>query len=170
MSRQQHYLQLAAKVAKTSTHHTHKIGAVVVNRGRVVGMGANHLKTHPKSNHPFKSIHAELKAILNSGTDAQRATLYLYRETKRGETALAKPCTWCQELIAQSGITRIVFTNTLGVCVEKVDRRLGTCSVRNSDQNAISTGRIENSHASAEFRANCGYFSKSTSLGNYNKR
>jgi dCMP deaminase len=88
------------------------MGAVVVKKNKVIGMGFNKIKTHPKSNHPQKMIHAELDAILDcSEEDLIGADLYVFREYKNGEWACAKPCKHCQELISLCGVKNVFYTD-----------------------------------------------------------
>ncbi len=109
------YFDLAKKLSTKSDHHTHKLGCVIARGNRVAGIGFNKLKTTPKSNHPYKSIHAELDAIMNTNpTHLVGADLYIYRETKSGELATAKPCQYCQQLIKMIGIRRVFYTSKNG--------------------------------------------------------
>lgn len=105
----------AKKMSHMSNHAKANIGAVIVKNSKLVGMGFNKLKTHPRSNHPWKHIHAELDSILNSNTCTKGADLYLYRENKQGQLAMCKPCAFCQILLAQAGIRRIYFTTENGL-------------------------------------------------------
>ncbi len=105
------FFNLAKKLSEKSDYH-HKIGAVIVKKNRIVGIGFNKpAKTHPASNQPFKTIHAELDAILDSEReDLEGSTLYVYRELKDGSLANAKPCVHCQELINRYKIKKVFFT------------------------------------------------------------
>lgn len=110
--KQEHFLALARIISKKSDHHTHKMGAVLVKRNKVISVGFNKMKTHTKSNHPFKMIHAEFDAILGcSQEDLDGSDLYVFREYKNGELACAKPCPHCQKLIELSGIENVFYTN-----------------------------------------------------------
>lgn len=106
---------IAKRLAHKSDHHTHKLGAVVVRGNKIIGVGFNKMKTSPKSNHPFKSIHAELDAILSSHPDRLNGSdIYIYRQTSSGELAMAKPCLYCQDLIRAAGIRRAYYTRKGG--------------------------------------------------------
>lgn len=85
-----------------------RVGAVVVDGSRIVGVGTNNMvKSHPLY-YPA-NIHAELSAILNSSTTAG-CSIYIVRILKNGERANAKPCPRCEALIKQVGIRKVVFS------------------------------------------------------------
>ncbi len=106
------YFEAAKKMSLRSTHHQHKLGCVIVNKNKIIGMGFNKLKTHPDSNHPYKSTHAEFHAICNvlDVSMLKNADIYVYRATRNGKEALAKPCRYCEQLIRRHGIARIFYT------------------------------------------------------------
>lgn len=116
MARPMHrYLNLAKRLAQKSNHHSYKLGCVVVNKGKVVGLGYNKLKTHPKSNHEWSMIHAEFDAILGvSASDLHNAEVLVYREKKNGSVGLAKPCKCCEKMLREAGIKKVYYTNEMG--------------------------------------------------------
>lgn len=103
------YFTLAQQMAANASHSM-KHGAVLVKKGKVISVGFNKVKTHPKSPHPFNQIHAEVDAIFNSRTNLKGTELYIYRETKDGLPAMSKPCAHCQKLINSVGIKRIYYS------------------------------------------------------------
>lgn len=104
------FFKLAKRASKKSNHHTHHIGAVIVKGNRIVSIGYNQLKTHPKSYHDWGYLHAETKALLDAPRHLLRgSTIYLYRETKTGE-ALSKPCWYCERMLKDYGVTTVYFT------------------------------------------------------------
>jgi deoxycytidylate deaminase len=104
------FFDLAKKVSKLSNHKHHKIGSVIVRGGKVISVGTNNIKTHPRSTHPFKSLHAEMAAILLAKQDLKDCELYVFREIKNGKLALSRPCEYCWELIYASGIKEVHYT------------------------------------------------------------
>lgn len=105
------YFELAKALSTKSSYH-HKIGAVVVKKNRVLGVGFNKPeKTHPKSTNEFNTIHAELDAIIGvDDADLEGADIYVYREHANGKPAMSKPCPGCHELIKRVGISNIYYT------------------------------------------------------------
>lgn len=98
-------------ISQLGEHHTHKIGALIAKGKRLISVGWNKSKTHPKSTHPWKHIHAEMSAIINSNTSLRGCTMYVARIGKDNQLRNAKPCKYCMELIHTTGIKEIIFTN-----------------------------------------------------------
>lgn len=107
------FFLLAKQLAKKSLYH-HQIGAVVVKKNKPIGLGWNKPhKTHPLSRNAFKTVHAELDAILGLSRDELRgADVYVYREYKSGAPATSRPCTHCKELLRSVGIKNVFFTSS----------------------------------------------------------
>lgn len=109
-NRQLRLMDIARKVSKTGDYKF-RHGAVIARGSRVLGLGINSTKTHPKSNSRFKTIHAEHQALINSGlNEINGTTAYVYRETKQGTPANSKPCTSCAELLKASGIKKVYYS------------------------------------------------------------
>lgn len=105
------FFNLARAVSQKSQHPQHKIGAVIVQKNRPVSIGFNQLKTHRKSLHEWKSIHAEFHAVLGvSKNDLDGATIYVFREHKDGTPAMARPCPSCLKTLKLAGIKKIAYT------------------------------------------------------------
>lgn len=93
------YMKLALELAETACHQTSpnpSVGAIIVNEGEIVGMGA-HLKSG--------EAHAETLALEMAKERAKQATLYVTLEPCSHEGKQA-PCT---EAIIRSGIKRVVI-------------------------------------------------------------
>lgn len=103
--------RLATKLSKKSDHHTHKFGAVIAYKNDIISHGWNKLKTHPKSTHPWKHIHAEMDAIFKAGIKARGASLYVTRVNNNGHLNNAKPCPYCMAMIVASGIKKVFYTD-----------------------------------------------------------
>ncbi|MEH7380856.1 bifunctional diaminohydroxyphosphoribosylaminopyrimidine deaminase/5-amino-6-(5-phosphoribosylamino)uracil reductase RibD [Bacillus sp. JJ1533] len=100
--RDQDYMNLAINVAKAGVGQTTPnpvVGAVVVNEGRVVGIGA-----HLKAGEP----HAEVHAIQMAGENAKDATVYVTLEpcSHHGKTPP------CADLLVNSNVKRVVIATT----------------------------------------------------------
>lgn len=108
------FFEAARKASLKSTHRQHKIGCAIVYKNKVVSVGFNQLKTHPESTHPYKSIHAEFDAVYKCDPALlSESDIYVYREDKRGNLAIAKPCKYCEILIHNAGIRNIFYTHHL---------------------------------------------------------
>lgn len=107
----QRMFELARK-ASLKSHYKHKIGSVLVRKGKVVSFGHNKIKTNPRANTPFNMIHAELDVILNSQLkDFTDCSIYLYRELKNGQLAISKPCAHCKFMLDSLSIRNIYYSD-----------------------------------------------------------
>jgi len=87
-------------------------------RGTLIASATNsYTKTHPLMlhfgrkvgvvNRPF--LHAEVAALLKCGTKSPYA-ISIERRTRDGKTALAKPCSICEQAIKAWGVQRVSYT------------------------------------------------------------
>jgi deoxycytidylate deaminase len=68
-------------------------------------------KSHPKTLDPWKTIHAEFHALIGlSKGDSKGCVAYVYRETKDGKPANAKPCRTCEKALKLAGIKKVYYT------------------------------------------------------------
>ncbi len=101
--------RLAKNVSKLSQHPTHKLGAVLVVKGKPISVGHNQYKTHPEAK--YTGLHAEIQALKSSGKDIIRgSTMFVYREKKDGSLGLSKPCKDCMKELKKFGIKWICYT------------------------------------------------------------
>lgn len=119
------------------TKTRHKLGCVIVYRGRVISFGHNsNSKTSPlqkEYNHfrfdsdtPHK-LHAEVSALSkllnckNLSLDFSKVSVVVYREKQDGSTGMARPCESCMRLIKDLGIRNIYYTTDDGYCHEELN-------------------------------------------------
>ena len=126
------YFQIAKEEAEDfSDFGRIKIGSIVVYKHSVIGMGSNTLKTAPAQRvyNKFRGdqspeihrLHAEMQAISRARrnrSSLKGAKLFVYRETKRGELAMCRPCAACMQAIKDAGIKKIYYTTADGFCQE----------------------------------------------------
>lgn len=108
--KQEYFLAQARLASSKSDHHSHKIGCVIAKGNKVLGTGWNVLKTHPKSPHQYKSIHAEFMASIAAGDAIEGATAYIFRQQKDGTWANSKPCASCWKYLMELGIKEVVYS------------------------------------------------------------
>lgn len=113
------YLSTARFCATKSTaRNTH--GAVIVKGGRVLSVGWNKNRNHPKVVSPEHiksdcSYHAEEVAIREAGeANVKGAVIYVARINRNGHDRDSKPCSKCAALIEKVGIKRVIFTMEAG--------------------------------------------------------
>ena len=127
------YFAAARAISKMSDFPRVAVGAVAVYGHRIISSGYNSCKTdtvqkryniYRFSEETPASIHAEvmaLKGLMNrNDIDFKNVSLYVYRECKNGDTALARPCPSCLKLIADLGIRNIYYTNNGGFSHEEI--------------------------------------------------
>lgn len=115
------FFKLAKKLSEKSDHHSHHLGCVIVNKNSVISVGFNQLKTHSKSPHKYKMLHAEISALLgNTYRELKGCTAYIYREHRSGEKALAKPCPSCEIALKEAGIKKVCYTTEEGYKEERL--------------------------------------------------
>lgn len=115
-------LRIATKKASSSEFSRARMGAVIANKGRILSTGINEVRHYKKCPTPRKwknSLHAEQSAILkllNSGRQHELvgATLFVSRVNNFNRPMLAKPCSFCEELISIVGIKRVFYTTGKG--------------------------------------------------------
>lgn len=106
------FFDLAQKVSKKSTHRQFHLGSVIVKKNKVISIGFNQAKTHPKSTHRYNQIHAELDAIISAERkELRNCDIYIYREQADGRLAISKPCSYCESAILKAGIRRVFYTD-----------------------------------------------------------
>ena len=106
------FFQLA-KSASMNSNHRYRVGCVIALHGKPVTVGFNVCKSHPQyttCEHP--SIHAEVKAIINARCNLQGGIAYVYRETRNGKPALAKPCDLCYSILQEAGIKTVYYSTS----------------------------------------------------------
>ena len=124
----------ASKFSDYSKKNIH-IGAVVVHKDKVVGVGWNTNKTHPcqmkynkyresKSNRKYVSsehlpcLHAEVMALQHATRsfkgDLSKCSIFVYSEKKDGTTRLTRPCMGCSKMLKDLGVKNIYYTTDNG--------------------------------------------------------
>ena len=127
------YFKAAKAIAELSDFPKFKIGCCAVYKHKIISSGCNSTKTNPtqKRLNAYRfdadtpaTIHAELSCLLplinRRDIDFNNVSLYVYREYKNNELALARPCVSCMKLIAELGIRNIYYTNSGGFSHEEI--------------------------------------------------
>lgn len=146
LSKDEYFMGIVDAVSKRSTCLRHRIGAVIVSKGRVVATGYNGAPrgfphclnigclrdelgiSSGEQQQVCRAVHAEQNAIIQAagcGVDLEGATLYcgFY------------PCIICTKMIINAGITRVVYRepcpnwlggemfNTAGIALHKFEAK-----------------------------------------------
>lgn len=105
-----------ARQASLKSQSDPKLGAVVVKKNEEISFGFNDMKkTHPRATSPFKTLHAEIDALIGKSWDElEGSDVYVYREFKSGQLAMSKPCPSCELALRRAGIRRVFYTTNGG--------------------------------------------------------
>ena len=134
----QHYLDIAAECAKSATYSGPsrvQLGCVAVYHGTVLAKGCNLDKTHTtqdrynylrydanrESRYYPSKVHSEisvLSRIKYLDIDFSKVTLFIAREYKNGNPAMARPCLSCLAAAHETGIRTICYTTDNGYAIE----------------------------------------------------
>lgn len=113
-----------------------KIGCVVSYKGALIAKGHNTDKTNTTQSRynclryaesPTRYFaakgHAEILALIKIkylDIDFSKVKIFVYRETKNGKLAMARPCPSCMGFIKELGIKKIYYTTDCGFAYEEL--------------------------------------------------
>jgi len=113
----------AAREQALSNGRVYHLASILRRKGRVVRIGENTYKTHPrfKRQYPDGTWSAHMHAEMNVLRFAQPGDdLEVMRFLKSDEGfAMARPCAACMSYIKAAGIRRLKYTNEEGSWVEQ---------------------------------------------------
>lgn len=128
-NRQIRFFNIAKEISKLSDFKRAHIGAVVVEKNRIISTGHNASKTsttqykynwyRSHGDEAFKNcihrVHAEIAAlspIMNKkDINWSHVSIYVYRELSDGTRTCARPCEACSALIKKLGIKTVYYTD-----------------------------------------------------------
>tara|TARA_B100000123_G_C25703942_1_gene416624 strand:- start:316 stop:672 length:357 start_codon:yes stop_codon:yes gene_type:complete len=92
--------------------------AILKRKGKVIRMGENTNKTHPRFKRQYKDgtwgahMHAEMNVLRFSQPGDE---IEVVRFSKCGKhKTMAKPCKFCEEALIKAGISKVTYTNWEG--------------------------------------------------------
>lgn len=119
MPRHERFIERAVGIALTSDCRQ-RHGSIITKGPRLMSWSTNLRRNDPEVDHKAATYHAEdaamrelsRKARVTYGYgDFRGYTLYVARVSAKGEPVLSRPCSKCMYLIAQQGITTVIYTN-----------------------------------------------------------
>ena len=127
------YFKAAKAIAELSDFPRVKIGCCAVYKHKIISSGCNSMKTNPtqKRLNVYRfdadtpaTLHAELSCLLplisRKDISFSDVSLYIHREFKSGDLALARPCASCEALIRSLGIRNIYYTGSQSYISEEI--------------------------------------------------
>ena len=107
-----------AKNLAMGNKRVYHVAAILTRKGRVVRIGENTSKTHPrfKRQYPDGTWASHMHAEMNVLRFAQPGDeIEVMRFSKCGNNlTMAKPCYLCEEAMKKAGIKRVKYTNWSG--------------------------------------------------------
>ena len=115
----EYLINLAYKTSLTGRHSAAKVGAVLINGGRIIDKESN--MSRPFGDHN-RGFHAEERLIKRCGSYTKNSTLVVVRSNCKGKkSTMSRPCSKCFPLVVKSGIKKIIYVDWNGeTVVEKV--------------------------------------------------
>lgn len=114
--------------AAFSEFHRQMHGAVVLDyKNRIISVGWNKRKTHPKQKkHAIKAgqpakeyLHAEIDALIFLPGRDKAYSIVVGRLSKNNELTYSRPCPVCMRAIRESGCKWLYYTNRLGELIKE---------------------------------------------------
>jgi deoxycytidylate deaminase len=106
-------IKIAYDCAIMSTHSKYRLGASIFRGNRLIATGVNKMKTHTKSPHHFRMVHAEIDALLRVDREIiEGSSMFVVRILRNLNFATSKPCECCWEMALRFGVKRIVYFGT----------------------------------------------------------
>ena len=109
---------LQAKELAINNGRTYHLAAILRRNGRVIRVGENTDKTHPRFKRQYKDgtwashMHAEMNVLRFAQPGDE---LEVLRFSKCGHHhTMAKPCSLCEKEIKKAGIKKVRYTNWTG--------------------------------------------------------
>lgn len=135
-NKEKRFFNIAKEISLLSNFKGPHIGAVVIEKNRILSTGHNSTKTRPLQHryniyrnfedydHSCAKEHAEIAALsplIGKEIDWKKVSIFIYRELKNGKIACSKPCAACSKLIKDLGIKNIYYIDEFGkYCKERV--------------------------------------------------
>lgn len=103
-------LRIAQDAARSSTHAKYRLGSALFRGNRLLAIGRNQIKTHPKSPHDYRMVHAEIDVLLRVAPKLIAGTCLLVVRVLRNDTlASSKPCHACWKMAVTLGVKKIIY-------------------------------------------------------------
>lgn len=134
-SRIKKYFSKAKNASMLSDFNRQHLGCVFIHKNKVISVGYNTSKENPMQKHynwyrgynpeeTLNSLHAEMKCLVETrglDVDWKNVSVFVYRQKKNGEIALAKPCKACRKAMIDRGIREFYYTTDDGYAYEKIN-------------------------------------------------
>lgn len=118
-------IDIAKAMCPLNIEHRCSHMAFLIRCGKIVHIGTNSCKSHPKTleyaykNHQLVGLHAELNACMKSGReDLSDFKMVVLRVDRTGRLNNSKPCCGCQSVIKQFNVGEVWYSDAKGEIVK----------------------------------------------------
>ena len=110
-------VNFATEIAQGSDYKQ-RHGAVLYKRGRIISIGYNKKKTHPKTVpfYKWRYLHAEFDSILKVDVEeVEGASIACVRINRAGDLMPSRPCCECIKMLSFYGVIDMVYSSRNGI-------------------------------------------------------
>ena len=118
-------IDIAKALCPENTEHRCSHIAFLIKSSKIVHIGSNSCKSHPKTlqyaykNHQIVGLHAELAVCMKSGKENLKDyKMVVLRVDRNGKLNNSKPCCGCQSVIKQFNLGEVWYSNSEGQVVK----------------------------------------------------
>lgn len=106
----------ADKIILAKAHNSHKTNTTQYFYNRYRVEERSNILEKPSRSHAEVNLYRKIRYL---DIDFSKITVYVYRELKNGELALAKPCPACEQALRSLGIKKVAYTVDGGYVSER---------------------------------------------------
>lgn len=118
-------IDIAKAMCPLNLEHRCSHMAFLIKCGKIVHIGTNSCKSHPKTleyaykNHQLVGLHAELNVCMKSGKENLKDySMVVLRVDRTGKLNNSRPCCGCQSVIKQFNVGEVWYSNSHGEIVK----------------------------------------------------
>ena len=118
-------IDIAKAMCPLNIEHRCSHIAFLIRCGKIVHIGTNSCKSHPKTleydykNHQLVGLHAELSVCMKSGKeDLKDFKMVVIRFNRNNKMANSKPCCGCQSVIKQFNVGEVWYSTDVGQVIK----------------------------------------------------
>jgi len=89
------------------------MACAIVKKKKIISLSCNLIKTSPRSSARFNMLHAEISALLKS-VETEGCYAIVYRDSRLGQSAMARPCGGCELALRYAGIRGVYYSTEKG--------------------------------------------------------
>lgn len=108
-------MKAAEKAAMLSTSPCHRVGAALFRGNKLISIGFNSTKSHPRSSTLDGMHHAEFACLMGLWKySIVGSVVFVLRLTRANRKGISKPCPECHKLLEMLGVKKVFYINKAG--------------------------------------------------------